>query len=201
MTADDKHYFQELQKLVSDLGLQREVIFAGYREDMPDVLAAMDCFVHPSRRGAFVSVLIEAMATGLPVVASDVDGIPECVGRDGAAVLLPPDNPVRWADAVVRILADKSLASRMAERGRERASRLLDIGPLAQRTAEVSGNSLRGLLQPRNSAVSLYSGREIAPLPPLSNSFTMVTNSSGFTGFSRYRSARGSVLEGLGNIA
>jgi len=137
LEADDKHYFQELQKLVSDLGLQREVVFAGYREDMPDVLAAMDCFVHPSRRGAFVSVLIEAMATGLPVVASDVDGIPECVGRDGAAVLLPPDNPVRWADAVVRILADKSLASRMAERGKERASRLLDIGPLAQRTAEV----------------------------------------------------------------
>jgi glycosyltransferase involved in cell wall biosynthesis len=134
---DDEHYLLELQRLVSGLGLQREVIFAGYREDMPDILAAMDCFVHPSRRGAFVSVLIEAMATGLPIVASDVDGIPECVGRDGAAILLAPDDPVVWAHAVVRILADASLASRMAERGRERASRLLDIGPLAQRTAEV----------------------------------------------------------------
>ena len=133
----DENYLLELQRLVSDLGLQREVIFAGYRDDMPDILAAMDCFVHPSRRGAFVSVLIEAMATGLPIVASDVDGIPECVGRDGTAVLMPPDDPVVWADAVVRILADASLASRMAERGRERTSGLLDIGPLAQRTAEV----------------------------------------------------------------
>lgn len=133
----DELYLLELQRLVLDLGLQRETIFGGYREDMPDTLAAMDCFVHPSRRGAFVSVLIEAMATGLPIVASDVDGIPECVGRDGAAVLLPPDDPGAWADAVVGILADQRLASRMAERGRERVSRLLDIGPLAQLTAEV----------------------------------------------------------------
>ena len=132
-----KSYFEELQRLVADLGLEKEVIWAGYRDDMPDILAAMDCFAHPSRQGAFVSVLIEAMATGLPIVASDVDGIPECVGRDGAAVLLPPDDPAAWADAVVRILADKNLASRMAELGKERASRLLDIGPLAQRTVEV----------------------------------------------------------------
>jgi glycosyltransferase involved in cell wall biosynthesis len=130
-------YLQGLQVLVSRLGLQKDVIFAGYRHDMPDILAAMDCFVHPSRRGAFVSVLIEAMASGLPIVASDVDGIPECVGRDGAAVLLPPDDPVAWADAVVKIITDKGLANRMAARERERASCLFDIAPLAQQTIEV----------------------------------------------------------------
>lgn len=133
----DKRYLQDLQKLAADLGLQKDVIFAGYRDDMPDVLAAMDCFVHPSRRGAFVSVLIEAMASGLPILASDVDGIPECVGRDGAAVLLPPDNPAVWADAVVGIFADQGLANRMAEKGRGRAFSLFDIAPLARQTNEV----------------------------------------------------------------
>jgi glycosyltransferase involved in cell wall biosynthesis len=117
--------------------LDNDVIFAGYRQDMPDVLAAMDCFAHPSRRGAFVSVLIEAMASGVPIVATDVDGIPECVGRDGAAVLLPPDNPGAWADAAVDILADPGRATRMAEVGRERASRLFDIAPLARLTVDV----------------------------------------------------------------
>jgi len=137
LQKEDEAYIAELRKLVSELELNREVIFAGYRTDMADVLAGMDCFVHPSRRGAFVSVLIEAMATGLPIVASDVDGIPECVGREGAAMLLPPGNPASWADAVIRIVMDKTLAGNMAERGRERARRLLDIGPLARRTAEV----------------------------------------------------------------
>jgi glycosyltransferase involved in cell wall biosynthesis len=130
-------YLQGLQALVSRLGLEKDVIFAGYRNDMPDILAAMDCFVHPSRRGAFVSVLIEAMASGLPIVASDVDGIPECVGRDGAAVLLPPDDPAAWADAVVKIITDKGLANHMAARERERVFNLFDIAPLAQQTIEV----------------------------------------------------------------
>ena len=133
----DKSYHSDLQKLVRDLGLEKDVMWAGYREDMPDVLAAMDCFAHPSRRGAFVSVLIESMASGLPVVASDVDGIPECVGRDGAGILLPPEDPAAWADAVVRILTDRSVSSSLSERARERACRLFEIAPLAQQTAEV----------------------------------------------------------------
>jgi glycosyltransferase involved in cell wall biosynthesis len=135
--AEDKHFLQELHELAGRLGLREEMTFAGYRDDMPDVLAAMDCFVHPSHRGAFVSVLIEAMASGLPIVASDVDGIPECVGRDGAAVLLPPDNPAAWADAVVKIITDKDFAGQMAARARERASRLFDVERLARQTINV----------------------------------------------------------------
>ncbi len=133
----DEDYLKDLRMLVADFGLQKHVIFAGYRDDMPDILAAMDCFVHPSRRGAFVSVLIEAMASGVPIVASDVDGIPECLGRDGAAVLLPPDDPLAWADAITGILADPNYARHLAEKGRERASRLFDIAPLARLTTNV----------------------------------------------------------------
>jgi len=144
----DESYTRDLKKLVVDLGLQEDVIFAGYRDDMPDVLAAMDCFAHPSRHGAFVSVLIEAMASGLPIVTSDVDGIPECVGREGSAILLPPEDPAEWADAVVRVLGDKGFASRMGEKGRERAARLFEIGTLADLTVEaleaVYGNFYSG---------------------------------------------------------
>lgn len=134
----DEPYFRGLHELVRALRLENDVIFAGYRRDMPEVLAAMNCFAHPSRQGAFVSVLIEAMASGVPVVASDVDGIPECVGRDGAAaVLLPPEDPRAWADATGDILLNPERAARMAARGRERASRLFEIAPLANLTADV----------------------------------------------------------------
>jgi glycosyltransferase involved in cell wall biosynthesis len=134
---DDEPFLRDLHELVTSLGLNNNVIFAGYRRDMPDVLAAIDCFAHPSRRGAFVSVLIEAMASGLPIMASDVDGIPECVGRDGAAVLLPPEDPVPWADAATRILTDRGWARRLAEKGRQRASCFFDVTPLALLTANV----------------------------------------------------------------
>jgi glycosyltransferase involved in cell wall biosynthesis len=136
-TTSDEPYLGDLHRLVRDLGLEDAVIFAGYRRDMPDVLAALDLFAHPSHRGAFVSVLIEAMASGIPIVASDVDGIPECVGRDGAAVLLPPNELALWADATVGILTDPNQARRMAEKGRNRASGLFDILPLARASVDV----------------------------------------------------------------
>jgi glycosyltransferase involved in cell wall biosynthesis len=136
-SKQDEEYLRDLRELTARLHLENEVTFAGYRDDMPDVLAAMDCFVHPSHRGAFVSVLIEAMASGLPVIASDLDGIPECLGRDGAGVLLPPDDTRRWADAVVNIVTDRTLAACMSAKARERASTLFDIAPLAQQTIEV----------------------------------------------------------------
>jgi glycosyltransferase involved in cell wall biosynthesis len=127
----------QMQELQKHLGLDGKVIFAGYRHDMPNVLAAMDCFVHPSKRGAFVSVLIEAMANGVPIVASDVDGIPECVGREGAAILLPPGNADAWADAVLRVATDRELAASMSAAGKTRAESRYDVRRLARETAAV----------------------------------------------------------------
>jgi glycosyltransferase involved in cell wall biosynthesis len=127
----------DLHKLEGQLGLNGKVIFAGYRHDMPNVLAAMDCFVHPSTRGAFVSVLIEAMANGVPIVASDVDGIPECVGREGAAILLSPVNAETCAAAVMRVATDKELAASMSAAGRARAESRYDARHLARETSAV----------------------------------------------------------------
>ena len=133
----DTGYETTLKRLQRELGLGDKVTFAGYRDDIPDLLAAMDCFVHPSRRGAFVSVLIEAMASGVPIVASDVDGIPECVGRNGAAILISPVTPASYSDAVVKVLIDRQLAARMAAAGRERAQKLYHIGLLTEETTSM----------------------------------------------------------------
>jgi glycosyltransferase involved in cell wall biosynthesis len=119
------------------------VSFLGFRDDVADVLAALDCFVHPSRRGAFVSVLIEAMAAGVPIVASDVDGIPECLGRDGAAELVRTLDAPSFAEAACRVLTDAGRAVSMRTLALERAQRLFDIGPLARRTEEVFAECIR----------------------------------------------------------
>ncbi|HEY8104460.1 MAG TPA: glycosyltransferase family 4 protein, partial [Gemmatimonadales bacterium] len=134
-------YVPQLEALARHPSLAGRVTFAGYRDDVADVLAALDCFVHPSRRGAFVSVLIEAMAAGVPIVASDVDGIPECVGRDGTAELVTLD-PSAIADAVCRVLTEPGRAEAMSAMGRDRARRLYDVGPLARMTEEVFAECL-----------------------------------------------------------
>jgi glycosyltransferase involved in cell wall biosynthesis len=135
-------YVRQLEDLARHPALAGRVAFLGFRDDVADVLAALDCFVHPSRRGAFVSVLIESMAAGVPIVASDIDGIPECVGRAGAAELVAELDPDAFAEAVCRVLTNKERAAAMRAMGRDRAHRLYDVGPLARRTEEVFAECL-----------------------------------------------------------
>ena len=143
MGREQTDYLRRLTDLAGQPALAGRVSFLGFRDDVTDVLAALDCFVHPSRRGAFVSVLIEAMAAGVPIVASDVDGIPECVGREGAAELVGAMDAASFAEATCRVLTDADRAASMRRLGRERAQRLFDIGPLARRTEEVFAECIR----------------------------------------------------------
>jgi glycosyltransferase involved in cell wall biosynthesis len=136
MSESNRPYRLELERVASEPPLAGRVRFLGYRTDVPDVLAGLDCFVHSSRRGAFVSVLIEAMAAGVPVVASDVDGIPECIGRDGAGVLVSPIQPEAFARAIVEVVTRPDAAAAMSRAARSRASRF-DAGPLARETEAV----------------------------------------------------------------
>ena len=107
-----------LERQVQELGVGGLVEFLGHREDVPQVLADTDIFVLPSRTEAFPNVLLEAMATGLPVVASDVGGIPELVedGRNG--LLVPVGDAQALAAAIVRLMAEPQLADALGEAAR-----------------------------------------------------------------------------------
>ena len=95
------------------------IAFLGHRDDMPALTAALDVSVLPSRREAQGLAILEAMAVGRPVVATRVGGIPEMV-RDGVSGLLVPSNdPVALAAAIVRLLQDRPLAQRLGVAGRE----------------------------------------------------------------------------------
>ncbi|HEY7299062.1 MAG TPA: glycosyltransferase family 4 protein [Xanthobacteraceae bacterium] len=136
MDNANQSYLEKLKRRCDDPRLQGRVMFLGYRNDVPDILAALDCFAHPSARGAFVSVLIEAMAMGTPLVVSDVDGIPECVGRNGAAELVASLEPEVWARAIMEIVLDPARRASMAAAGIERAKRY-DAKRLALETERV----------------------------------------------------------------
>jgi glycosyltransferase involved in cell wall biosynthesis len=98
----------------------RRIVFAGNPADLPALTAALDMAVLPSLREAQGIAILEAMASGVPVVASAVGGIPETV-RDGVdGLLVPPSNPVALASAVVRLARDPLVRARLGRAGRRR---------------------------------------------------------------------------------
>jgi glycosyltransferase involved in cell wall biosynthesis len=109
---------ETMRSWVAAAGLSERVILAGYRTDVPDVLAALDVLANcPRAREGLSVAILEALAAGRPVVATRVGGIPEIV-RDGeTGLLVPPDDPEALAGAIVRMLSDPALASRLGSNG------------------------------------------------------------------------------------
>jgi glycosyltransferase involved in cell wall biosynthesis len=94
------------------------IVFAGRRADIERWFAAMDVFVHAPRLEAFGLVVAEAMATGLPVVATRVGGVPDMVREDVNGLLVDSEQPNRLADAMERLLLDGELRERYGGAGR-----------------------------------------------------------------------------------
>jgi glycosyltransferase involved in cell wall biosynthesis len=114
LLAGDGPLRETLAQRIRSNGIDTSVRFLGYRSDVEAVLPAADLCVVPSRSEGFSLAALEAMATGLPVVATRVGGLPEVV-RDGeTGVLVEADNPPALAKAVIRLLADPTLRAELA---------------------------------------------------------------------------------------
>lgn len=121
--SDDPELTRRLHTLAAELGLAEQVRFTGYRSDLADVYAALDVFVLSSHWEGFGLVLVEAMAAGRPVVTTDVGPVADVVGREGAAVLVPPAASDRLAAEVLALLGDPARASRVGLQGEIQARR------------------------------------------------------------------------------
>jgi len=109
---------ESLQKLVVRLGIQDSVTFLGYlsKDGVHQVMQASDLFVLPSRSEPFGIVLLEAMAHGLPVVASDVGGIPEVLPKQGDALLVPADDAEALTNAMLKSIDRELLEGSVVNR-------------------------------------------------------------------------------------
>ena len=97
----------ELSGQVKTLGLEKQVLFLGMRNDVPEIISCSDLFVLPSINEGFGVVLLEAMAMKCPIVATNVGGVPEVVLDGETGILVPPGDPVQLARGIIRLLKDR----------------------------------------------------------------------------------------------
>lgn len=118
-------YEESVAQTVRELGLQDRVLLAGFEENMPAVMAALDILVQASTEPEpFGRVLIEAMASARPVIATRGGGTSEVVAEGETGLLVPPRDAGALADAVLRLLDDSALREKLGRAGRERAEAL-----------------------------------------------------------------------------
>ncbi|HEX5938439.1 MAG TPA: glycosyltransferase family 4 protein, partial [Actinomycetota bacterium] len=112
--------------------------------DVPGYLAGSDVSVNPAvGQESFGIVLVEAMAAGVPVVASDIPGYREVVADGVEGLLVPPRDPEALAGGLVRVLTEPDLATRLGEAGRERVRRY-DWPIVVDRLEELYGRAIEG---------------------------------------------------------
>lgn len=113
------HATNDLEGQIATLDLDQRVRLLGHRADVPDVLAAADLFVFPSVYEGLGGALIEALALGLPVVASDLPALREVVAENENALLVPPAQPEPLRAAIIELLGDPERLQGFGLRSRE----------------------------------------------------------------------------------
>ena len=129
-TDEDRKYLNECKQLVAELGLSDRVDFLGIRSDVPQLLAAADVVVLSTAYEGMSLSLLEAMAAGRPLIASDVPGVQDLVS--GAGLLFPFGDDQRLAELIRQVCEDPSFAAEVGAKCRARAADY-DVAETARR--------------------------------------------------------------------
>jgi sugar transferase (PEP-CTERM/EpsH1 system associated) len=128
---------QACEERVSRAGLSKQVWLSGGRADIDRLLQGLDVFVLPSLNEGISNTILEAMASGLPVVATAVGGNPELVQHEVTGLLSAPNDALSMCEQLRRYVTDASLRRRHGSAGRQRVEREFSLGNMVQRYLEV----------------------------------------------------------------
>jgi len=106
---------KELKEYAKKLNLSDSIIFTGFRNDIPQILSIFDIFVLSSYTEGLCTSLIDAMAVGLPIIATNVGGVPELIAENINGFQVLPDNPAQIYEAVMKLVKDRNLLNRFSE--------------------------------------------------------------------------------------
>ena len=117
----------KIESLVEKLGVRKNIIFLGWREDLPIVYSSLDVLAFPTLKEAFGRAAVEAMACEVPVIATRVGGVPEIVEDGKTGILIPPQTHIQLADAIIKLLQDSKMRKNMGKEGRKRVQKNFNI--------------------------------------------------------------------------
>ena len=135
--VNDRTYLDTLIERAKQTGLERRVIFTGLRSDVPALLSAVDVSVMPSLNEALSNVLLESMAAGAPVVATDVGGTTEALKDGYSGLVIPPAKPAAMAAAIDQLLSNPPLARELGASARRTIADRFSLDRMVAATAEV----------------------------------------------------------------
>ena len=128
---------ENIRSCVERLNLADKVIVAGYRKDIPEVLNILDIFVISSVREGFSLAILEAMAAGKPVIATDVGGNREAVIDGETGFIVPQKKPLLMASKILNLISNPELRAMMGEKGYQRVVKKFSIGNMLTETSEL----------------------------------------------------------------
>ena len=128
---------QKLVRKALQLGIQDNITFLGYVNDIRNYINALDIFVLPSLSEGLGISVIEAMAAGKPVIATRVGGIPEIVNHDDNGYLVPPSDARELAMAIIYLAANPQIRKDYGQRGCRDVRKRFSVDKMVDRTAEI----------------------------------------------------------------
>lgn len=153
MVVGDGPLRARLTSKAQRLGLGSSVHFLGFRLDARALIAAMDVLVVPSRSEGAPLVILEAMSAGVPVIATEVGGIPHQVGHGVEGLLVPPADPVSLSEAILTILANPVTARQYGEAGRLRVATRFNFESMIEEIEQTYRTAGSGSVQMQPVAV------------------------------------------------
>ena len=117
----------------SGMGLEKNIEFLGYREDIPQLLQAMDIFILPSLSEGTPLSILEAMASQKPIVATDVGGLSEIVKNGETGFLVPSKDPESLAEKILLVLENRELAEKIVAEARKKIVKEYDLNNMVKR--------------------------------------------------------------------
>jgi glycosyltransferase involved in cell wall biosynthesis len=139
---------ERLSRIARESGIEPRVRFLGFHADVRPVYQALDVFAMPSLSEALPYAVLEAMASGLPVVGTTVGGVPEMIVPGETGLLVPPCDPNALAESLRVLLRDAGLRARMGAAGRERVMRHFHERDMVRRTIELYRSMCRCRREP-----------------------------------------------------
>jgi glycosyltransferase involved in cell wall biosynthesis len=147
--GDAAAYEQQLKARVAASDQSQRLLLTGHQEDVPAVLAALDVLVHGSAAEPFGTILLEAGAAGVPIVAYSGGGVAELLTHEVTALLVPQGDRAGLAAALARLVAHPDLRRALGDAARMRVRQQFDIGRMTDEVQDVLANLVRSRIAAR----------------------------------------------------